>query len=79
MKFTAKALADYKNLKKFSENALHELQTPLDIIRAKTEILLEGNRLPNDQLEKLQADYQNVNRLSKINSNLLLLTKIESR
>jgi signal transduction histidine kinase len=79
MKFTAKALADYKNLKKFSENALHELQTPLAIIRAKTVILLEGNRLPNDQLEKIQTEYQNVNRLSKINSNLLLLTKIESR
>ena len=76
---TDKVLADYDNLKKFSENASHELQTPLAIIRNKVEALLEGNQLSQTQASKIEAIYKSVNRLSKINSGLLLLTKIENR
>ena len=76
---TDKVISDYDNLKRFSENASHELQTPLAIIRSKIETLLEENHLSSSQVEKIKTIYQAVNRLSKINSGLLLLTKIENR
>ena len=76
---TDKVISDYDNLKKFSENASHELQTPLAIIRSKIETLLDENVLSPSQVEKIGAIYQTVNRLSKINSGLVLLTKIENR
>lgn len=76
---TNKVISDYDNLKKFSENASHELQTPLAIIRSKIEAILEENTLSPSQVEKIQTIYQTVNRLSKINSGLVLLTKIENR
>ncbi len=76
---TDKVISDYDNLKKFSENASHELQTPLAIIRAKIEALLDENTLSLTQTEKLQAIYHNINRLSKINKGLILLTKIEGK
>ncbi len=76
---TEKVIADYDNLKKFSENASHELQTPLAIIRSKIEALLEENQLSSTQIEKIRTIYQTVNRLSKINRGLILLTKIENR
>jgi signal transduction histidine kinase len=76
---TNKVMADYDNLKKFSENASHELQTPLAIIRTKIESILEENALSSTQAEKIQAIYHNINRLSKINKGLILLTKIENK
>jgi len=76
---TNKVLSDYDNLKKFSENASHELQTPLAIIRSKIEAILDENSLSLAQAEKMQTIYQTVNRLSKINNGLIMLTKIENR
>jgi methyl-accepting chemotaxis protein len=40
-KMTRKAVADYRSLKEFTENASHELQTPLAVIRGKLELLME--------------------------------------
>jgi len=76
---TDKVLTDYDNLKKFSENASHELQTPLAVIRSKTEALLEEDHLSQEQISKIESIYKSVNRLTKINSGLLLLTRIENR
>ncbi len=76
---TGKLINDYDTLKKFTENASHELQTPLAIIRSKIESLLEGNELSPVQAEKIKSIYQSVNRLTRINKNLLLLTKIENQ
>nr|WP_321410489.1 HAMP domain-containing sensor histidine kinase [uncultured Carboxylicivirga sp.] len=76
---TDKVISDYDNLKKFSENASHELQTPLAIIRTKIEAILDENTLSSTQVEKMQSIYQNINRLSKINKGLILLTKIENK
>jgi signal transduction histidine kinase len=37
--------SDYKNQKKFTENASHEFQTPLAIIKGKIDLLLQENTL----------------------------------
>lgn len=75
---TNKALHDYQALKEFSENASHELQTPLAIIRGKLELLLESD-LNDDQIKLIMAAHEAVERLSRTNKALALLTKLENR
>lgn len=74
-----KAQTDFKNLKEFTENASHEIQTPLAIIRSKTESLLTGENLTSGQHQQLQVVYKAATRLSKLNEALLLLSKIENQ
>ncbi|MCB9266375.1 MAG: HAMP domain-containing histidine kinase [Lewinellaceae bacterium] len=76
---TEKVRADYRNLKEFTENASHEIQTPLAIIRSKIESLVENEQITDKQMKVLEAIYQAANRLSRINQSLLLLAKIENR
>lgn len=70
---------DYLNLKEFTANAAHEIQTPLAIIRNKCELLLQSKDLNQDQLIKLQSIYNSCLRLSKINRGLSLMAKIEAK
>jgi signal transduction histidine kinase len=76
-KMTDKAVDEYVSVKEFSENASHELQTPVAIIRNKLELLSETN-IEEDQA-MLIGDMQNaIEKLSKINRSLTLLTKLEN-
>ena len=68
----------YRNQKQFTENASHELQTPLAIIRSKVELLTESPGLNEDTAQLLQEINEANERLSQMNKNLLLLTKIEN-
>jgi signal transduction histidine kinase len=68
----------YRNQKQFTENASHELQTPLAIIRSKVELLIEGPGLNEDSAQLLQEITEANERLSQMNKNLLLLTRIEN-
>jgi len=77
-KLTAKVKSDYNSLKEFTENASHELQTPLAVIQAKTETLLNSKNLDREQISVIQSILENISRLEKLNSTLLLLTKIEN-
>ena len=76
---TKKMSADYMSLKEFTENASHELQTPLAVMQSKIELLIQSENLTPDQLSNISAVYESVNKLSKLNQALLLLTKIENR
>ncbi len=69
---------DYRELKEFSENASHELQTPLSIIKIKVESLLQTEQADGEQAEKIQSIYRMINRLSRLNKSLTLLSKIGS-
>ena len=55
------------------------MQTPLAVIRAKLERLLNENELNDNQLDKVKTIYETVNRLTRLNKDLLLLTKIENK
>jgi signal transduction histidine kinase len=69
----------YRNQKQFTENAAHELQTPLAIIRSKVELMMEGSAL-NEDTALLLAEISEANeRLSQMSRNLLLLSRIENR
>ena len=68
---------DYQANKQFTQNASHELQTPLAIIKGHIEILLQSPNLGEKEIQSLAIVLQNTNRLSKLNSALILLSKIE--
>lgn len=74
---TRKAVSDYKNLKEFSENASHELQTPLAIAKGKLELLTESN-LTEEQYQYVESLERSVKKLSRLSESLSLLTKIEN-
>jgi len=76
---TLKLHSDFNNLKEFSENASHEMQTPLAIMQSKIELLLQSAKLTKVQSEQLQSIYQAGQRLSKLNKTLLLLAKVENQ
>lgn len=78
-KMTEKIQRDYQSLKEFTENASHEIQTPLTIIRSKIELMIQSENLLPDQLNSLKDIYESTHRLSKLNQSLLLLAKIENR
>lgn len=73
-----KALDDYRSLKEFSENASHELQTPLSIIRGKLELLLETD-IDEKQAALIESAQNSAQKLSVINQSLALLTKLENQ
>ncbi|MBK7409986.1 MAG: hypothetical protein IPL49_20245 [Saprospirales bacterium] len=63
--------------KQFTENAAHELQTPLAVIKGHVELLLQSPQMGEAEMEVLDIILKNTNRLAKINSSLILLSKIE--
>lgn len=67
----------YQANKQFTQNASHELQTPLAIIKGHIELLLQSPNMGEKEIESLAIVLQNTNRLSKLNSALILLSKIE--
>jgi len=69
---------DYRNLKEFSENASHELQTPLAIIRSNLDMMAQ-ERMTERQSQLLQGIYASVRRMTRLQESLLLLTKIDNR
>lgn len=69
---------DYVNMKEFTENAAHEMQTPLAVVQSKMELLLQDNNLNDQQVEAIIDSSTALNRLSKLNQSLLLLAKIEN-
>lgn len=76
---TRKLQADFVNLKEFTENASHEIQTPLAITKSKLEIILHDPLLAENHRTLVYSAYESVIRLSKLNEALLLLSKIENR
>lgn len=68
----------YRSQKEFTENASHELQTPLAIIRNKLELLQQEDNLTEKQYHLIEDVNMSLGRISKINRNLLLLSKIEN-
>ncbi len=76
---TERLAATYQTLKEFTENAAHEIQTPLAVVISKIEGLFQDETLTESQLVALSEISEAATRLSKLNQALLLLTKIENR
>lgn len=74
---TAQLSTEYDTLRRFTENASHELQTPLAIIRNEIDLLLRVEERTEKDYGIIQRISEAVSRLGKLNQSLLLLTKIE--
>lgn len=71
-------LTVYNQQKEFADNASHELQTPLAIVKSKLDLLSQSKQLNDDQFQLIEEAHTALSRASRINKNLLLLTKIEN-
>ncbi|NVO85383.1 sensor histidine kinase [Hymenobacter terrestris] len=71
--------ADYAMLKEFTENAAHETRTPLAIMQAKLEQLLQLPDLPAPAGPLVADLYAAVQRLARLHQGLTLLSKIENQ
>lgn len=68
----------FLSMKYFSENAAHEIQTPLAVIISTAEVLLQNEKLTEDEHNSIGNLQRTARRLSALTSTLLLLTKIEN-
>lgn len=69
----------FRQQKTFIENASHELQTPLAVLKSKMDTLIQNKELTESQLTIVDEMNLPLARITRINKNLLLLAKIENR
>ena len=75
---TTKVQTDYRNLKQFTEDVSHEMQTPLAIMQAKIETIINDQHINEDQFEQLSSLQSDIQRLKQLNKRLILLAKINN-
>lgn len=76
-KLISRNIAIFKNQREFIDNAAHELQTPLAVFRSKLDLLIQREDITEGQAEIISSVTQNINKLIKLNKNLLILSKID--
>ncbi|GAA4282234.1 sensor histidine kinase [Gaetbulibacter aestuarii] len=76
---TTKVKQDYENLKQFTEDVSHEMQTPLAIIQAKIENIINAQNLSDKQFEHLTSIQKDIQRLKQLNKRMTILTKIDKK
>jgi len=75
---TSKVQTDYRNLKQFTEDVSHEMQSPLAIMQAKIENIINFQNIDEFQFEQFSALQIDIQRLKQLNKKLNLLAKIDN-
>lgn len=78
-RMTARLSSDYRELREYTDHTSHELQTPLAVIKTKTELLMQSSRLGPDEMKLLQSINNSAGQLSRLTTTLTLITRIENR
>lgn len=78
-KMADKMQHDYTSLREFTENASHEIQTPLALINARVEQFIQSKDLSEKHTYWIEEIYHASRRMSRLNQGLLLLAKIENQ
>lgn len=78
-KMTRRVSDMYDNLNNFTSHTTHEIQTPLAVIRLKSELLMQTSNLDEEQLKLIQSIGENSRHLSQLNRSLALLFKIDNQ
>ncbi len=79
-KMVNRIIEDYDNSRTFIEDASHEMQTPLSIIKSKLDLLLqyEISYYDKNLQQAIVSMSRAVTRLSKLNKSLMLINKINN-
>ena len=75
---TTKIQVDYRNLKQFTEDVSHEMQTPLAIIQAKIDNIINDTNINESQFSEFSSLQGDIQRLKQLNKKMILLAKIEN-
>ncbi|ABA90317.1 sensor histidine kinase, HAMP domain-containing [Syntrophotalea carbinolica DSM 2380] len=67
----------FRKIKQFSGDASHELRTPLTILKGETEVALRWAKTPEEFRKMLISGMEEIDRMSRIIDDLLLLAKSE--
>jgi signal transduction histidine kinase len=70
--------SEYREIKLFTENASHEMMTPIAVINSKLEMMLQSDELGEQQGKNIHELYKATAKLTKLNQSLLLLVKIDN-
>ncbi len=76
---TRRSHQTYADQKEFTENAAHEMQTPVAIFQTKLERLVQTQPLTEEQSSLLGALNGVTTRLARLNKSLLLLARIDNQ
>lgn len=72
------SVSTFQQQKSFTENASHELQTPIALLKSKLDLLIQQKNISPEISEILNSIDAPLSRLSRINKNLLVLAKVEN-
>lgn len=75
---TLRTHQSYLSQKEFTENASHEMQTPLAVFQSKLELLMQTSPLNEEQAQLMGELADASRRMVRLNKSLLLLVKIEN-
>jgi len=69
----------FTSQQQFLQDISHELKTPLTIIRGEIEVILKKKRSPEEYERVLKSALEEINRVSRIFENLLVLARFDSK
>jgi signal transduction histidine kinase len=68
----------YLSQKEFTENAAHEMQTPLAVFQSKMELLMQTSPMSKEQADLISGLSDAGKRMNRLNKSLLLLAKMDN-
>jgi len=69
----------FTSQKQLFEDLSHELKTPLTVLRGEFEVMLKKMRSPEEYEELLKSGLEEIDKISKLADNLLMLASFESK
>lgn len=76
---TSRIYHDFVIMKELTEDAAHEMQTPLAIAQNRLELLLQDEALQPSQLQSIAQTHEALQRLSHLNHSMLFMAKIGNK
>ncbi len=70
--------AAFTQIRRFSADASHELQTPLTILKGELEVVLRSARTPEEYRATIESALEEVDRIAHLVEGLLLLARAEA-
>ena len=68
----------FRNQRRLTTDVSHELRTPLTALRGEIEVALRAERTPRDYQKVLHSALEEIDRLTELSEDLLLITRAEA-